>query len=268
MIRSLPSLVYSLDSSPTSLSAWGTKTGTPCACFLCTITSSDIRLTGLWSKEDFNLDASVPAALVWRSIALCHASMLQSSMNLASTSGASLDPLQLRKISGGARAPSFQSNYLGPALYIAAHSTILPTLVPSLSHSDWVRLLQTNTGNILKTLLNRTFTEYSLLEIAKSISANSVSASKASSKIVKHRPNSIYQYVPLRAKTLTLDSFPSGQQYFHENGTNIKGKPVVVHANYILGKEKENSLRRKQLWALTGSQEYGWTCDRSIIVLA
>lgn len=150
------------------------------------------------------------------------------------------------------KAESFQSNCLGPAIFIAQQFDHF--LSATISHSKWMTALSSNSTKILLEI----FEEYhnflnksTLLELAKQI---------------QHAPSSLHASLdPFQTNALPFDLFPSGRRYFFESEGKVRIKPVVVHANFIIGKEKQNYLKKVGLWALRGDDVAGWSCDFDLI---
>lgn len=293
-----PSIIYAPDMAPNAENAWSGYS-MPCACFLYTRTSD--HQSSLASGLDS--DPSSPthpdhyhpaqlAAYVWRQVALCHISMLMTSMTEAKTQLEMLlgDPLDEFNPSTSpspvygnlnftrAKAPSFQATCLGPALFLAEMSI---DILPKVEHANWLDAIGSGDVDDLFALLDEgelwdDVGEHGLhhqhhhrggcLRLAKrnwKISRNPEMWSGDLGRWDESRP--VRSGAGLRTEALPYEIFPPGNEFFsqddddEEDGEEHEAKrdgtrACVVHANYATGGEKEKLLRGRNLWALLGGE--------------
>lgn len=236
----------------------------PCACFIYTRTSDHTsHLTSSHSSPDTYRPASL-GALAWRNIALCHISMLLSSLRTGRAQAARIDPSAPDSIQHlfRAKAPSFQATALGPAIYLAEQAI---QLLPSTSHAEWMQALGSGQIEDLEVLLeNAGLGEEgtTCLDLAKANHDVCTNHSLSPDETSLSSPEGHWE--SLRSLPLPYDVFPPGNSFFGK--TREEGvRPCVVHANYATGKLKEDLLKRERLWALGGDAERGWTCDAEVM---
>lgn len=249
--------------APTSSNAWGTYS-MPCACFIYTRTSDDTsHLASPPASPDTYRPASL-GALAWRNIALCHISMLLSSLRTGRAQSARIDPNAPDSIQylSRAKAPSFQATALGPAIYLAEQAI---QLLPSTSHVDWMQALGSGQLDDLVVLLeNAGLGEggSTCVDLAKANHDVCANPAREPHQTSLSAPGDRWER--MRALPLPYDVFPPGNSFFGK--TREEGvRPCVVHANYATGKLKKDLLKREKLWVLGGDAEKGWTCDAEVM---
>ncbi|GAA5895650.1 hypothetical protein JCM6882_000361 [Rhodosporidiobolus microsporus] len=193
-----------------------------------------------------------------------------------------------------ATAPSFQATALGPALFLAEQGE---AHLPSLSHAQWLAALGSGDVDDLLDVLDESGLSY-----VPSIGFASSSSSKGAKKrtclslaqahqrftpapppplttlellasyaapATPYSPPPTRPHRPVRSEPLPYDLFPPGMRFF-DGGLEPGARPCVVHANYAMGKKKEELLRERGLWALVPSSEEGgqWTCSAEVMARA
>ncbi|GAA5932413.1 hypothetical protein JCM1841_001379 [Sporobolomyces salmonicolor] len=287
-----PSIIYAPDMAPTTRNAWGTCT-MPCACFFYTRTSDVGAQLASHPPSSATVDPyayspAAGAAQAWRKTALCHISMLLSSLatgrRQAFASESSIAELDK------ARAPSFQATALGPALFLAEQ--VLPSL-PEVSHEQWMDALGSGNVDDLVEILEESGLAglpddeggdagegKTCLELAQAFQTFSPNPSflldsgitSLSSAYSLSRPSrrSTRPHTPIQTAALPYDLFPPGMRYF-DGGLEPGTQPCVVHANYATGGRKQELLRERGLWALVEPQKNGgdvWRCDADVLARA
>ncbi|KAK4704295.1 hypothetical protein P7C70_g1914, partial [Phenoliferia sp. Uapishka_3] len=262
-----PAIIYAPDSHPDFLNAWSTFS-MPCACFLYARTSDHLAQSASSlpvEHADFYRPAA-SAAHVWRTTALCHVAMVLRELETGRRQATDLwDSTRSIEKLVRAKAPSFQATSLGPALFLAEQEV---EALPRVSHEDWMRALSSGSIEDFQELLESAGLDLhsgsTCLDIAQrnwAISPNPHPGSLTpQSTLVPDND----KYRATRVEALPFGMFPPGMSYFgkdQEEGI----KPCVVHANYAVGKEKEDLLRDGKLWALVGGGVEEWMCDAEVM---
>ncbi|GAA5917013.1 hypothetical protein JCM5296_000114 [Sporobolomyces johnsonii] len=287
-----PSIVYAPDMAPTTRNAWDTFT-MPCACFFYTRTSDfGAQLASHPPSSAFAdpyaYSPAAGAAQAWRKTALCHVSMLLSSLATGRRQAFDWESSIAELVK--ARAPSFQATALGPALFLAEQ--VLPSL-PEVSHEQWMDALGSGNIDDLIEILEESGlaglpddeggdagggkTCLELAQAFQTFSPNpaflldsgitSLSSAYALSQPYHH---STRPHTRIRTAPLPYDLFPPGMRYF-DGGLEPGTKPCVVHANYATGSRKQELLRERGMWALVEPQTHGrdvWRCDADVLARA
>lgn len=261
-----PSLIFAPDIPPHSRNAWGTHQ-MPCACFIYSRTSSDLSHTafGLHLEEKDEYRSAEGAAHAWRTTALCHIFVLLNSLTTAREQAAKFHGSDVKYSNSiedlvRAKAPSFQATALGPALYLEELGL---EILPRIQHEEWMEALGSGRIEDLEKILHEAGLQVggtTCLQLAQRnyhITPNLILQTSLTHPSGRARG--------IRTEALPYGLFPPGRSFFHDQKEEAGTRPCVVHANYALGGEKERLLRREGLWALSGDEEDGWTCDKEVM---
>ncbi|BGP19805.1 hypothetical protein JCM10213_003114 [Rhodosporidiobolus nylandii] len=191
-----------------------------------------------------------------------------------------------------ARAPSFQATALGPALFLAEQ---LEAHLPTVSHGRWLAALGSGEVDDLLDLLEESGLTLSgldgggggagagkrttCLSLAQSYQTICPAPPPFLSSLTylssllpfptPSTPPPTRPHRPIRASPLPYDLFPPGMRFF-DGGLEPGARPCVVHANYAMGRRKEDLLRARGLWALVepegeGEDADGYRCKASVM---
>ncbi|GAA5827791.1 hypothetical protein JCM11251_007675 [Rhodosporidiobolus azoricus] len=194
-----------------------------------------------------------------------------------------------------ATAPSFQATALGPALFLSEQDE---AHLPVVSHEQWLTAIGSGDVEDLLDVLDDAGLDYhaatsslsflhgrqkkkrTCLTLAQSHQLFTpappppFSTLELLSSYTFHSspdsPPPVRPHRPVRSEPLPYDLFPPGMRFF-DGGLEPGARPCVVHANYAMGKRKEELLRERGLWALITPQERGeggWTCSADVMMRA